>query len=32
MADDASEPSIRQHILTFLGIMVVVGWLLFWPH
>jgi hypothetical protein len=32
MADDASEPSIRQQILTFLVIMVVVVWLLFWPH
>ena len=32
MADDASEPSIQQHILTFLAIMAVVGWLLLWPH
>jgi len=32
MADDASEPSTRQHILTCLGIMAAVAWLLLWPH
>ena len=32
MADDASEPSLRQHILTFVGIMAAVLWLLLWPH
>ena len=32
MEDDASEPSIRQHVLTFLGIIAVVAWLLLWLH
>jgi len=32
MADDASEPSVRQHVLTFLGIIVVVGLLLLLAH